>query len=114
MNRSPIISASKVSQTGFLIRSPMILLFRKYSSLWSTTRKISAAIAMRGEMVIAIPTMTELLIKFPTMGNSPQRKVRPTTKVRYLSETASTNMAVKSVLIPEIRSCAPITVSKLS
>ena len=48
------------------------------------------------------------------MGNSPQRKVRPTTKVRYLSETASTNMAVKSVLIPEIRSCAPITVSKLS
>ncbi len=26
MNRSPIISASNVSQTGFLIRSPMILL----------------------------------------------------------------------------------------
>ena len=30
-----MISTSKVSQTGFFIRSPMILLFRKYSSLCS-------------------------------------------------------------------------------
>ena len=70
--------------------------------------------ATRGEMVKAIPTMIELLIRFPTIGRRPQRKVRPTTKGPYLSETASTNMAVKNVLILEIRSCAPITVSKLS
>ena len=108
-----MISASKVSQTGFLIRSPMILLLRKYSSLCSAIRKISAAIAARGEIVKAMPTMIELLIKLPTIGSSPQIKVRPTTTVACRSDIAITKIAVRTVLMAEIKSCAPITVSKL-
>ena len=45
----------------------------------------------------------QAFVAFPTMGNRPQRKVRPTTKAPYLSETMSTNTAVKSVFMAEIR-----------
>jgi len=56
--------------------------------------------------------MTELLTKFPRWQQSAEES-EPTTKVRYLSETATTNMAVKSVDTRN-QKCAPITVSKLS
>src|ERR1043166_9202256 len=45
MSRSPRMSARSVSQTGFLMRWPMILLLRQYSNLWRTIRNRSAAMA---------------------------------------------------------------------
>ena len=75
MSRSPRIRAINVSQTGLRMRSPMILLFNKYSSLWITTRKTSAEIANFRDIVNAKKTMIVLLRRLPTIGTSPQRKV---------------------------------------
>ena len=50
-----------MSQTGLRIRSPMILLFSKYSSLWITMRKTSAEIASFRDIVNAKKMMIVLL-----------------------------------------------------
>ena len=112
INFSPRIRPSNVSQTGFLMRSPMILLLRKYSNLWMTTRKMSAASAILGEMVKLMPTMMVLLIRLPTTGSRPQKNVMPMTTAAYGSDTARTKIEVSAVLMEEMIICAPITVTK--
>src|SRR5438876_8543468 len=74
MSRSPMIRAINVSQTGFRIRSPMILLFKRYSSLWIRTRNTRAAIASFRDTVKATKTITVLLTRLPTIGTRPQTK----------------------------------------
>ena len=110
---SPRISPSSVSQMGFLMRSPMILLLRKYSSLWMTTRKLSAPRAIFGEMVKLMLTMTVLLTRLPMTGSRPQRKVTPMTTTACGRSTAKTKMEVRAVLMDEMMICAPMTVTKL-
>ena len=65
------------------------------------------------ELVKAIPTITELLIRFPTIGSNPHKKVRPITSGKYFRPIVATKIAVNTVLILDITSCAPITLSKL-
>lgn len=81
INFSPSNKPSRVSHIGFLMRSPMILLFRKYSILWMVIRKISATRAVLGEMVKATPVISVLLMMFPMMGSRPQRNVQATSTI---------------------------------
>jgi hypothetical protein len=113
MSRSPMISAIKVSHTGFRIRSPMILLFRKYSSLWITTRNTNAKIASFRETVKETKTMIVLLTKLPTIGTRPHRKVTAMSNGACGIPIAMRKIAVNPVLTNDIVICAPITVAKL-
>ena len=110
---SPTMRPSSVSHTGLRMRSPMILLLRKYSSLWMTTRNARASSAVRGDTVKAIAVITVLLTRLPTTGTIPQRKVTPRMTARLGSPAVTTKMAVSPVLIAEITTCAPMTVVKL-
>ena len=67
--------ATSSSQARALICEPMILAFRKYSSLWITTMNASETSAICSECESPTTTSTELEIRLPITGSSPAKKV---------------------------------------
>ena len=108
-----MIRAINVSQIGLRIRSPIILLFRKYSSLWIRTRNSSAEIAslQRNRQCdedndgVAYEVADDRHEAAKKSDRNEQRRVRHVNGERKI--------AVNTVLMSEIVICAPMTVAKL-
>ena len=107
--------ASNNSQACACTCVPIICAFKKYSSLWMTTRNISDAIATGSETLRLKITMIALERRFPTTGSRPTRKVMTSTVLasgRCTSANGNATKrynAVRKVLTAEMRVWANTT-----
>ena len=107
--------ASNNSRACACTCAPIMCAFKKYSSLWMTTRNISDAIATDSETLRLKITMIVLERRFPTTGSSPTRKVMTSTVLASGRCTPAngnaTNKysAVRKVLTAEMRVWANTT-----
>src|SRR5580692_3126490 len=92
---------------------PMILLFRKYSNLWTSTKKAKAHNPLVGETMNPSATTRLLLMRLPITGRNPQRNVSPTATTNCGRPMATMKIAVRMVLTAEIVICALVTIAKL-
>ncbi|MCY1461383.1 hypothetical protein D9M71_790380 [compost metagenome] len=66
------------SHAAAWMRAPMMRAFRKYSSLWITTRNTSEATAIGSDTDRDATTMAVLEIRLPSTGSKPATKVMTT------------------------------------